>query len=399
MNLKSGFPFWLIKHGLPYSYQKLSHNKKTHVLVVGGGITGALVAFQLQDAGIETCVVDARTIGLGSTCASTSLLQYEIDTPLHELIAKIGKTKAQKAYRLCEESINTLEQISRKIKFEDFERKKSLYTAHHPQKINFLKKELEARKQNGHMVSWLDDKEIQQKYKLTSKAGILSQTAAQTNAYLYAHALHQHSIKQGVHVYDRTNIAHFKPTGKRVKCITDEGFTINAKWVVFATGYEAIKYLDKPIVRLQSTYAIISEENKIYKNICNNTLIWNTANPYVYLRKTADGRVLIGGRDENFYDPIKRDNLLDKKASMLANDFSKMYNGLKLKTEFTWTGTFGSTDDGLPYIGVYPKMPYALFALGFGGNGITFSQIAADIITTKVAKGKDLYESLFGFSR
>ena len=49
--------------------------------VIGGGITGALIAYHLTEAGCDTVVLDRRDIGGGSTSASTSLLQYEVDTP------------------------------------------------------------------------------------------------------------------------------------------------------------------------------------------------------------------------------------------------------------------------------------------------------------------------------
>jgi hypothetical protein len=45
MHLKSGYPFWLIKSGLPFHYPFLPQNKKTDVVVMGGGISGALVAW------------------------------------------------------------------------------------------------------------------------------------------------------------------------------------------------------------------------------------------------------------------------------------------------------------------------------------------------------------------
>lgn len=50
-------------------------------------------------------------------------------------------------------------------------------------------------------------------------------------------------------------------------------------------------------------------------------------------------------------------------------------------TDFNWGGTFGTTKDGLPYIGKSPEYENALFVLGFGGNGITFSIQAMDIVT------------------
>jgi len=89
MRLTGGYPFWLIRDGLLYSYAKLLQHVKIDTVLIGGGISGALTAYYLTEAGIDCILVDSRTIGLGSTCGSTSLLQYELDVPLHRLKKKV----------------------------------------------------------------------------------------------------------------------------------------------------------------------------------------------------------------------------------------------------------------------------------------------------------------------
>ena len=92
MNLTSGHPFWSVNNGLPANYPSLQRNVSCDAVVIGGGITGTLVAVHLVEAGIKTLVIDKRDIGTGSTSASTALLQYEIDVPVRELIKKVGPT-------------------------------------------------------------------------------------------------------------------------------------------------------------------------------------------------------------------------------------------------------------------------------------------------------------------
>ena len=120
MDLHWGYPFWLIKDGLPHGYPKLEQSISTDVVVLGGGISGALTAYYLNKAGIDCIVLDARTIGLGSTCASTSLLQYEIDTPLCRLKNIVGYKNAVRAYKLCGEAIEKIAAIAKELNFNDF---------------------------------------------------------------------------------------------------------------------------------------------------------------------------------------------------------------------------------------------------------------------------------------
>ena len=64
-----------------------------------------------------------------------------------------------------------------------------------------------------------------------------------------------------------------------------------------------------------------------------------------------------------------------------------------------WCGTFSSTDDGLPYIGTWPGVDRMFYALGYGGNGITFSMIAAQLIKNKLKGIEDEREDVFSFAR
>ncbi len=399
MTLKAGYPFWLIKDGLPFSFPKLDHDIDTDVAIIGAGISGALVRYYLINAGIKCVTVDARTIGLGSTSASTSLLQYEIDVPLHELSEMIGREKAERAYRLCSDAIDKIGDIASKRGVDYFESKKSLYYAAYKKDVPGLKKEYEARKQAGFKVRYLEAEEVEREYGFKGYGAILSQQGAQTNAYMLTHCLLQHKHGKAEDIFDRTPVTDIKHSKSGVVLKTEGGNTIKAKKLVYATGYEVVNFIDKKIVDLLSTYAVVSEQYNERPFWKDEVLIWNTADPYLYVRTTPDNRVLVGGRDEDFRDPVKRDKLIEKKTKQLTKDINTMFPELDFKPEFSWTGTFGATKDGLPYIGPYDKLPNSYFALGFGGNGITFSLIAAEIITDLILGKENRDLELFSFDR
>lgn len=400
MDLIGGYPFWLIKDGLPYNYPVLERSLTTDVVIIGGGISGALMGYYLSAAGVKCVIADARSIGLGSTCASTSLLQYEIDVPLHILKDKVGLQNAVTAYKLCEAAINKIAAIDKLIGCNEFETKNSLYYAAYKKDTGYLEKEYSIRKENGFKVSYLDGQAIKNSFGFTAPAAILSATAAQINAYKFTHALHQHTIKKGVEVYDRTAVTKIEHFKRSVLLTTAGGYTIKAKTLVFANGYEAIKHIDKKIVELYGTYATISEQFNPSINFWQDeALIWNTADPYLYMRTTKDRRIIIGGRDERFSGAIQRDKLIDNKSKLLVKDFKRLFAATPFKPEFAWAGTFATTKDGLPFIGTIPSRPNSYFSLGYGGNGITFSLIGAEIITGIITTGKNKYKDIFSFNR
>jgi len=397
MNIRSGYPFWLIKNGLPFNYPKLDKDCITEVCILGGGISGAVTAHYLLKAGVPCIVIDARTIGLGSTCASTSLLQYEIDIPLHQLKTKIGAANAISAYQECAEAVGEMIQIARDIQFTEIKEKQSLYLSALKKDIPFLEQEYKCRLDAGFQVSLLDQHTLKNDYSIHASSAILSACGAEINAYTFTHALLQQAVRQGMPVYDRTEMVHTAHHKRGITLRTAEGFKIQAKKLIYATGYEAVKYIDRKIVDLNSTYVTISEQfNKKTEYWKDDTLIWNTADPYLYMRTTADNRILVGGRDEKLFQNVKRDALIHHKMKQLVRDFNRIFPHIQFVPEFSWAGTFGSTKDGLPFIGVWPKLPHSYFALGFGGNGITFSVIAAkiirDLICGKIRQTPDKYD-------
>lgn len=111
MDLHSGLPYWIIKNPLFDYYNPLKENLDTDIIIIGSGITGALVAHELCRTGLKCCVVDKRSIATGSSAASTALLQYEIDVPLCRMAKQIGEQNAVIAYRSCLQSISDIENV------------------------------------------------------------------------------------------------------------------------------------------------------------------------------------------------------------------------------------------------------------------------------------------------
>lgn len=95
----------------------------------------------------------------------------------------------------------------------------------------------------------------------------------------------------------------------------------------------------------------------------------------------------------------RRDRLMEKKNELILKKIKKLFPHLTIEVDFYWCGTFGETKDGLPYIGVHPEHPHTYFALGYGGNGITFSVIAAQIIRDLYMEKPSGREKIFAFNR
>jgi len=401
MDLHSGLPYWILKNSLYDFFNPLEKDYKTEVAIIGSGITGSLVAHELCEAGIACAVFDKRTIGTGSSAASTAQLQYEIDTPLHKLIKLVGEEHAVKAFKDCLQSISDIEAVFKKKGIDaDFKRVPTVYYTTNKKGVAFLKKEYEVRKKFGLPVEYLDKDAVKKYQGIEALAALKNNTSAQMDAYKGAvQLLSHHYDKKQLDLFTHTRIEKAQRQNDGYILHTENGHKVRCKYVIVAAGFESGQFLPKEVMNLLSTYAIISQPVHAGGVWPHRSLIWNTDDPYLYMRTTKDNRMIVGGGDEDFEDPVRRDDLLRDKILFLERRFKRLYPDIDFKTEMAWCGTFSSTADGLPFIGPYTPNDQMLFALGYGGNGITFSMIAAQLLTNIISGKKDDRLDVYGFHR
>lgn len=400
MKLRSKEPYWLLKNGLIGTFPSLQKKISCDILVVGGGITGALMAYQLSGEGYNTVIIDKRDISLGSTSASTSLLQYELDEPLYSLIEKVGETAAVDTYREGVTAIGKLSKITQSLDEGcGFEHKRSVYLAHSEKDAHWLATEFEQRKRAGLNVRWLSKKQVKKQFGAAGEGAILSETGAATDVYQLVRCLIRYAVKHyKLRVYDHTELIRVEHARNRCFVELENGSSITAEKIVYATGYESQAMLRDKVVDLISTFSFISEPLKIPARL-RHTMFWDTEDPYLYMRATDDDRLLVGGEDEKFKNPERRDRLIEKKQDVLLQKVTEKFDGLTLIPDYAWAGTFGVTKDALPYIGAHPDYPNSYFVLAFGGNGITFSVMGMQLISDALAGRSNKFLHYFRFRR
>ncbi|HEY4076687.1 MAG TPA: FAD-binding oxidoreductase, partial [Rhizomicrobium sp.] len=96
--LHTGRSVWSDTRHPPLAVHALKQSLRCDVAIVGAGISGAFMAHALSRRH-DVVVLDRREPAMGSTHASTAMLQYEIDTPLTKLADQIGHAKAARAWQ------------------------------------------------------------------------------------------------------------------------------------------------------------------------------------------------------------------------------------------------------------------------------------------------------------
>ena len=401
MDLKSGYPYWAVKNGLMQAFPQLDTDLSCDVVVIGGGITGALIAHELTAHGHAVAVVEQRDIGWGSTAASTALLQYEIDTHMIDLAKQYGEDQAALAYLACAEAIPMLQALARKVGDVDFARMESLYYASRRRDVGAMRDEFDMRQRHGFDMDWLEPDGLKERFGIAAPAAILSKLAARIDPYRMAYRLLAGVAKRGGGVYDRTCIETLETASRRVHLRTTSGLSIRAGHVVFAAGYANQRWLRQRVAKNRSSYAFITDPIALeVLGPLRDTMMWESARPYLYLRSTGDGRLLVGGEDDAVDVPSRRDRRVEKKARTLMKKVQKLFPELPLQPAFSWAGTFAETEDGLPFFGPHAQHgPRVHFAMAYGGNGITYSMIGAGLLRALIERRKHPLSALFSFKR
>lgn len=401
MDLKSGYPFWAVRNGLMRAYPPLRQELRCDVLVIGGGITGALVADELARHGHDVAVVEQRDIGWGSSAASTALLQYEIDTHMVDLAKRYGEQAAVLAYRACADAIPALQALAAEVRGVDFRRGDSLYYASRRRHRDDLRAEYGLRRKHGFGVHWLEPGDLLAAYGFQAPAAILSDLAASLDPYRMAHRLLARLQRRGARVFDRTTIASLRPISRGVVATTADGVQVRCGHVVLAAGYANERWLDQRVARNRSSYAFVTDPLPAEAlGPLRRTMLWESARPYLYLRSTADLRLLVGGEDDAVDVPARRDARVDRKAHRLVAKVRRLFPQLPVTPAFAWAGTFAETRDGLPFFGAHPQWgPRVLFAMAYGGNGITYSMLGAGLLRAAIERRRHRLSGLFGFAR
>ena len=405
MNLITGQSIWLAEPGLAH-YPQLTENISCEVVIVGGGITGAFLGYYLTQAGLNTGVLEAREFGRGSTSASTAMCQYELDEDLCNLQRQVGLQRANDSYLGNRYAVHALGQLCQHELPDacDFAYCPSFYLATTPADVPHLREEGEARRAIGIDNTFLDEAELLTRFGLKAPAALLSDDTAQVNPFRLTQTLLQAASQQGLRAYERTPAQSYAPDangpGLSLRAGDEGQYRVQARHLVMCTGYAASGLVPQNIVDLFSTYVVLSQPGQAAALPTGSAQFWEMARPYFYTRVTADGRIMIGGGDEPLLPSAAGKPDLAPQAEQLMARFQTMFAAdTPFTRDYVWGGVYGRTVDSLPYIGPHPDFPRAQFALGYGGNGTTYSLLAAEIIRDALTGREHRYAHTFGFDR
>jgi glycine/D-amino acid oxidase-like deaminating enzyme len=402
--LRRGPTIWLGRTKPAARYPVLRGHHEADIAIVGGGMTGAMTAEAFARAGAKVTIVEAARVAQGSTAASTALLLQEPDYDVAALTQRYGNRDAVRVWELSRDAARDFIDTIRRLRIRcDLRERDSLYYTLSEERAVALQRELRRRHRAGLEGEWLDGAALERASGIRGAGAIRTRGNAQLNPLAAGIGLIEAAVDGGAEVFERTTINRIRPLENGVRLYAKHA-TLDAQQVVIATGY-ATRYF-RPLAgrfKMRHTYVLATPPIpwRLRRAIgLGEVLLWDTERPYHYVRWTRDHCLLLGGEDRAVKPGARRSVQFKAATSELRDYFEKVFPAFgELPVEYAWEGLFAMTPDGLPYIGPHRKYPRHAFALGYGGNGMTFAALAARILVEQWRGIRSPDHALFAFNR
>lgn len=351
-------------------FDTLQSDTKTDVLVVGGGLTGILCSYALQQAGVRHLLIEAKEICSGITQNTTGKVTVQHGLIYADIIQRYGTETARGYYLANARALQRYRQLSEQLD-QSFEVQPScVYSLHDMRKI---KREWEAYRLLGIPSQWRQDTELP--FPVAASITIPQQGQLHPLSFLYA-------LSRNLPIRQHTKLLHLKPH----LAVTDRG-NIAFRKAIVATHF--------PILNKHGGYFFKMYQHRSYLLAMENA-------PQIegmYIDEQTTGLsfrrygkyLLFGGAGHR----------TGKKGGNWAQleQLAKQYFP-KAHIAYRWAAQDCITLDGIPYIGQYsPKTPDLLVASGYNKWGFTSAMAAAEILCDLVQEKPNRYASVFDPSR
>ena len=367
-------------------------------------MTGALVAQAFASAGIPTAVLEAAAVGRGSTAASSALLLQEPDLELTQLTERYGSRASRRIWQLGRESVHELVALLKRLEVRcDLTKRDAIYYATDPDSAERLRREFSLRQKAGFEADWLSVGELRKTTGISGRGAIRTRGNAQFDPYRACIGVLRSAAASGAQVFERSEVQSIDAGQDRVRLKTRAGI-LEARRVVIATGYATPRF--RPLAgrfRMYRTYVLATEPIRPRQREelgLSDVMVWDTERPYHYARWTPGHRLLLGGGDRLVRPGPGRRQQFQAASRELRDYFETLLPALTtIETASAWEGLFAMTADSLPYVGPHRRYPAHWFALGYGGNGMTFGFLAARLLFERWHGVTSPDQTLFAFDR
>lgn len=351
-------------------FEPLEGEKRTDVLVIGGGLAGLLCAYFLKAAGVDCLLVEADAICAGVTGNTTAKITAQHGLCYRKLLGTFGPERAGQYLRANLEAVETYRRLCREIPC-GFESRPALVYARSGRAK--LEGEMEALEKLGYQARWAQGLPLP----FPTVGAVEFPDQAQFHPLEFAAG-----IAKGLPIHEHTRVKELRGD----TAVTDHG-EIRTKHIIVATHFPFLNKRGMYFLKLyqQRSYVLALEGpgdlGGMYLDEDQSGLSL----------RNAGGLLLLGGGGHR----------TGKQGGgwRELREVSRRYYP-KAVERYHWAAQDCMSLDGAPYIGPYAKgTPRLYVATGFNKWGMTSAMVAAKLLTGLVLGVPGEYAPLFTPSR
>jgi glycine/D-amino acid oxidase-like deaminating enzyme/nitrite reductase/ring-hydroxylating ferredoxin subunit len=374
----------------------LRENLRADACVVGAGIAGMSVAYELARAGRKVIILDDNAVGGGETGQTSAHLSSAMDDRFFFLERLHGTQGARLAYESNQAAIDRIGEIATEEGIDcDYVRLDGYLFLAPNDNIDFLDRERDAAHRAGFTgVERLDRAPVEG---FDTGPCLRFPDQARFHPLKYLNGLAKAIHQNGGRIFTNTHVEEVHG-GADAHVRTRDGFTVRADAVVVATNSPIN---DRVVIHTkQVPYRTFAVGGRVPVGAVPDALLWDTANPYHYVRlQHVEGEgdshdvLIVGGADHHTGHGGSGDPYAELEAWARER--------FPVETvEYRWSGQVMEPVDGIAFIGRNPMDEDNVYIVtGDSGQGITHGAIAGMLISDQIQGRENPWAKLYDPSR
>ncbi|HTZ86194.1 MAG TPA: FAD-binding oxidoreductase [Solirubrobacteraceae bacterium] len=379
--------WWRSLSGLPPRRAPLPEPREADVAIVGAGYTGLWTAYYLKRArpSLEVVVLEAEHAGFGASARNGGWLTADFSGPPRAY----ERGRAAGSFRELQRAMRaTIDEVAGVLEHERIDaelmRGGQLSVALDSAQAARLRDQLisgseQATDEGGTRL--LDARELTTRVRIDgAELASFTPHAARVHPAKLLVGLAEAVERLGVPIYEGTPVSQLAAHEAR----TPMGL-VRARWVVRATeGYTAsLRGLRRALVPMNSSMIVtepLSQEAWEEIGWRGGEVLGDCAHVFVYLQRTADGRIAIGGRGVPYRFGSRTDGEGQTARATIEQLRAKLVSMFPategVAIDHAWSGVLGVARDWCVSVDADPDTGLAR-AGGYVGEGVAASNLAA----------------------
>lgn len=339
------------------------------MVVVGGGMAGAMSAYACAAAGFKVILLEAERIGAGGSGRATGLMSGETGDAYRDVESRHGKRLARSVFEAMESAPRELAATAKRLGIRaDVAVTNQLRILGAGQPDKLLRRESAAREGTKLDAAWLAPGAVARLTALETAGAMRLPDGGFADPFKLTLGFLNAAVKKGVKVYERSRVKKITFTRKTATAFLDGG-AITTTHLAICTGEPTSLF--KPLkrhLRHEDRYAVLTEPlpAPVRAELGQRTAILSdTETPPHHLYFTHDHRALFAGADQKRPADRLRDKTLIQRTGQLMYELSRLYPAISgARPEYGWDVPLAHSVDGVPYAGSHRNFPFHHFAFG-----------------------------------